>query len=155
MPTDYGYFEETKLGRPYDLKLLRRLYPYTRPYALILFGSIGLVLLMTALDLALPYVTKVAIDRYIVPPKEATGLQDNSSEIESEDRFVHADLTDPRHRAIVKKHPGLFKIEGNNALISYADISRLKKSELAELRKKVPPIIRHTQTLESPLIKKE
>jgi ATP-binding cassette subfamily B multidrug efflux pump len=135
MPTDYGYFEETKLGKPYDLKMLGRLYPFTRPYMLLLFGSIGLVLLMTVLDLALPYVTKVAIDRYIVAPKEAN-LQDNGSAIESENRFVQADLTDPRHRAIVKQHPGLFRIEGNKGLISYNDISRLKKSDLAELRKK-------------------
>lgn len=67
MKPDFGYFEETKLGKPYDLKLLKRIYPFARPYRLLLFGSIGLVLLITLLDLALPYVTKIAIDRYIVP----------------------------------------------------------------------------------------
>ena len=67
MKPDYGYFEESKLGKPYDLKLLKRIYPFTGPYRLLLFGSIGLVLLITVLDLALPYVTKIAIDRYIVP----------------------------------------------------------------------------------------
>ena len=67
MHSDYGYFEESQLGKPYDMKLLKRLYPYTRPYRRLLFWSIGLVLLITALDLALPIVTKVAIDRYIVP----------------------------------------------------------------------------------------
>ncbi|NNL75280.1 MAG: hypothetical protein HKO68_02960, partial [Desulfobacterales bacterium] len=56
MRPDYGYFEETKLGKPYDLKLLKRLYPFTRPYKGLLLGSIVLVLLITALDLALPYV---------------------------------------------------------------------------------------------------
>jgi len=45
MEPDYGYFEEKKLGKPYDVKLLKRLYPFTRPYRLLLFGSIGLVLL--------------------------------------------------------------------------------------------------------------
>ena len=79
MQSDYGYFEEKKLGKPYDLKLLKRIYPFTGPYRLLLFGSIGLVLFITALDLALPYVTKIAIDRYIVPltasltPANATG----------------------------------------------------------------------------------
>jgi ATP-binding cassette subfamily B protein len=67
MKPDYGYFEETKLGKTYDLKLLKRIYPFARPYRLLLFGSIGLVLLITFVDLALPYVTKIAIDRYIVP----------------------------------------------------------------------------------------
>ncbi len=65
MHPDFGYFEETKLGKPYDVKLLKRLYPYTRAYRTLLFWSIGLVLLITALDLSLPYVTKIAIEHYI------------------------------------------------------------------------------------------
>jgi len=28
MHPDYGYFEETQLGKRYDVKLLKRLYPY-------------------------------------------------------------------------------------------------------------------------------
>ena len=82
MQHDQGYFEETKLGKTYDIKLLKRLYPFARPYRLLLFGSIGLVLLITCLDLALPYVTKIAIDRYIVPTTDAIAAgrsSDNSS----------------------------------------------------------------------------
>ena len=79
MQPDYGYFEEKKLGKPYDVKLLKRLYPFTRPYRLLLFGSIGLVLLITVLDLALPYVTKVAIDRYIVPQMDRQSAVDKKS----------------------------------------------------------------------------
>ncbi|MBW2437267.1 MAG: hypothetical protein JRF29_08300, partial [Deltaproteobacteria bacterium] len=67
MHPDYGYFEETQLGKPYDLKLLRRLFPFVSAYKKLIVYSILLVLGITALDLALPYVTKVAIDRYIVP----------------------------------------------------------------------------------------
>ncbi|MBU1303910.1 MAG: ABC transporter permease subunit, partial [Alphaproteobacteria bacterium] len=36
---------------PYDLKLLRRLYPFARPYRLMLFGSVALVVLITLIDL--------------------------------------------------------------------------------------------------------
>ena len=32
MHLDYGYFEETQLGKPYDVKLLKRLLPFIRPY---------------------------------------------------------------------------------------------------------------------------
>jgi len=67
MHIDYGYFEEKQLGKPYDVKLLGRLYPYTKPYKLLLLSSIVLIVLITLLDLSLPYVTKIAIDRYIVP----------------------------------------------------------------------------------------
>ncbi len=67
MRTDYGYAEEKRLGRPYDLKLLARLVPFVRPYGGMLGLAVVLVLTITALDLALPYVTKVAVDRFIVP----------------------------------------------------------------------------------------
>ena len=70
MRPEPDYFEETRLGKPYDLKLLRRLTPSSVPRRLLL-GSIGLVVLITLLDVALPYVTKLAIDRYIVPPSQA------------------------------------------------------------------------------------
>ena len=63
MHPDYGYFEETQLGKPYDVKLLKRLLPFIQPYKLLILWSIFLVIGITALDLALPYVTKVAIDR--------------------------------------------------------------------------------------------
>jgi ATP-binding cassette subfamily B protein len=135
MHPDYGYFEETKLGKPYDLKLLKRLYPFTRPYRLLLYGSIGLVLLITALDLALPYVTKVAIDRYIVPTKD-TVMVDNATAIKSKTRVIQADLTNKQQRAIVERYPELFRIEGTTALISYDALSELKKPDLAVLRKK-------------------
>ena len=71
MKSDFGYFEEEKLGRAYDMRLLRRLYPYVGPYKVMLLGSIILVICITLLDLSLPYVTKIAIDRYIVPQADA------------------------------------------------------------------------------------
>jgi ATP-binding cassette subfamily B protein len=75
MRTDYGYFEEKQLGKAYDFKLLRRLYPFARPFGGLLLWSILLVIWITLLDLSIPYVTKVAIDRYIVPQIERNGRQ--------------------------------------------------------------------------------
>ncbi|MBT8367187.1 MAG: ABC transporter ATP-binding protein/permease [Deltaproteobacteria bacterium] len=130
MQPDYGYFEEKKLGKPYDVRLLKRLYPFTRPYRLLLFGSIGLVLLMTVLDLALPYVTKVAIDRYIVPLMDQLPAAESSPA-----RVLRVDLTDPRQQALVDKYRALFTIEGSTALIPYSGLSRIDKSDLAVLRR--------------------
>ena len=134
MQPDYGYFEETQLGKPYDLKLLKRIYPFTRPYRLLLFGSIGLVLLITALDLALPYVTKIAIDNFIVP---LTGSETLIAEGEkkSTEGYIRADLSDPQQQALVGKYPDLFRVEGTSALIKYQALARLEKSDLALLRK--------------------
>ncbi|MBW2266335.1 MAG: hypothetical protein JRF28_09300, partial [Deltaproteobacteria bacterium] len=66
MRREYGYFEEDKLGKPYDLRLFRRFFPHIRPYKMLFLLSVVLVSAITVLDLALPYLTKVAIDRYIV-----------------------------------------------------------------------------------------
>jgi ATP-binding cassette subfamily B multidrug efflux pump len=134
MQPDYGYFEETRLGKAYDVRLLRRLHPFIRPYRLLLTASIGLVLIITFLDLALPYVTKIAIDRYIVPLKASTPVG-KKSDLESANRVIRVDLTNPQQQALVDKYPGLFKIEGHTATIAYDALPRIQKSDLAVLRR--------------------
>ncbi len=134
MKPDYGYFEETKLGKPYDVKLLKRIYPFTAPYRLLLFGSIGLVLLITVLDLALPYVTKIAIDDYIVPlTASETPVAD--PEQGSIKKAIRVDLDDPQMQALVNQYRELFTVEDNHAMIHYTALSKLKKTDLASLRK--------------------
>ncbi|BEQ15729.1 ABC transporter ATP-binding protein [Desulfoferula mesophila] len=65
-PGDFGYMEGDQLGKPYDFRLLKRLASYGRPHlAVILFASL-LTLLATGLDLSLPYITRLAIDNYMV-----------------------------------------------------------------------------------------
>jgi ATP-binding cassette subfamily B multidrug efflux pump len=67
MHGNYGYFEEGKLGKPYDWPLWRRLASYARAYLKVIGLSCALILLVTGFDLALPYLLKVGIDRYILP----------------------------------------------------------------------------------------
>jgi ABC-type multidrug transport system fused ATPase/permease subunit len=66
MYTDFGYMEEGKLGKPYDLKLMARLGGFLRPYWKMMALSLLFVLVIAGLDLIIPYLTKEAIDRYIV-----------------------------------------------------------------------------------------
>jgi ATP-binding cassette subfamily B multidrug efflux pump len=63
---DYGYMEEGQLGKPYNLSLLKRLIPYARPYKKILFLALILTLAITLFDLSIPYLPKIAIDKYIL-----------------------------------------------------------------------------------------
>ena len=63
MRHDMGYFEEQHLGKAYGVRLLRKLYPFSKPYRLLIGLSILLVILITLLDLCVPSITKVAIDR--------------------------------------------------------------------------------------------
>jgi ATP-binding cassette subfamily B protein len=76
MRFDYGYAEEDRLDKNYDLHLLRRLVPFLKPYRRLLILSVGTVILLTLIELALPYFSKIAIDRYIVPVRNAAAAID-------------------------------------------------------------------------------
>ncbi len=66
MHFDYGYMEEGRLGKPYNIGLLKRLIPYARSYKRPIVLALALTLLITLFNLFIPYLPKVAIDRYIL-----------------------------------------------------------------------------------------
>ncbi len=134
MHSDYGYFEESQLGKPYDVHLLRRLLPFARPYNRMLLWSIGLVVLITLLDLALPYLTKTAIDRFIVPRQDfAAGERGADPRGE---RRLDVRIEDPQAAAAARKYPQFIEIDGSAARIAYEDLSRLAPSDLRALRRR-------------------
>ncbi|MGH2442134.1 MAG: ABC transporter ATP-binding protein [Chloroflexota bacterium] len=57
--------EDEILGKAYDGRLARRLLPYLRPYLGRVSVAVAFLLATGVLDLAGPYLTKIAIDRYI------------------------------------------------------------------------------------------
>jgi ATP-binding cassette, subfamily B, multidrug efflux pump len=63
---DYGYIEEEKLGRPYDLGLLKRLFPCLWPWRYLWLSGLALSIGLTLLDLVPPYLTKQAIDHHLM-----------------------------------------------------------------------------------------
>jgi ATP-binding cassette subfamily B multidrug efflux pump len=79
MYTDFGYMEEGKLGKSYDLKLMTRLGGFLRPYWSLMALSLLFVLIMAGLDLLIPYLTKEAIDRYIVVAAREVVLKEDGS----------------------------------------------------------------------------
>jgi ATP-binding cassette subfamily B multidrug efflux pump len=60
-----GFHEDDPVDKSYDRTLLRRLLRYLAPYKLPVGVSFVLIVAMAALDLVGPYLTKVAIDKYI------------------------------------------------------------------------------------------
>ncbi len=65
--------EEEILGKSYDIVLMRRLLGYLRPYRLQVAISFAAILGTSALQLAQPYLTMIAIDHYIAVG-DVTGL---------------------------------------------------------------------------------
>lgn len=126
---DFGYFEEQSLGKTYDVQLIRRLLPFLTPYRMRIGISVGLVMLITLLDLALPFVTKVAIDRYIVP--QAAG-ETGSKPINSQ--MVDVSLASPAVAGVVRRYPALFTVTDDRASISWSDLAELDPRDLKTLR---------------------
>ncbi len=57
--------EEEILGKAYDARLMARILRYLRPYRKLLAISFAFLMLQTVSQLLGPYITKIAIDRYI------------------------------------------------------------------------------------------
>jgi ATP-binding cassette, subfamily B, multidrug efflux pump len=58
--------EEEVLGKAYDSRLMRRLLRYLRPYSWQVAIALGAIVLKAAADVVGPYLTKIAIDKYLV-----------------------------------------------------------------------------------------
>ncbi|MFP4629530.1 MAG: ABC transporter ATP-binding protein [Desulfohalobiaceae bacterium] len=127
MPIDFGYFEEEQLqDRGRDFSILRRFWPFVRPYRLAVLGSLLLVLGITCLEIAVPYLTKVGIDRYIVPQQESSQEQDQ--------RMYSFDPQSPGGRLLLQEFPDLVQKEGDQALIPFSSLQELSREELQRLR---------------------
>jgi ATP-binding cassette subfamily B protein len=135
-----GYFEEEELGKPYDLKMFKRLRPFVSPYRRFIIGSVCLIVAISLIDLSIPYISKIAIDRYMMPREvrgSGFGVSGNPSP-----RTAHpppalrVGMTDADVATIVRKYPLLFRIEGNDALIPYKLLPQIQRKDLVLLRKK-------------------
>jgi len=118
---DYGYMEEGKLGKPYDFRLLKRLSCYALPYKKTFATALLLTILITLFDLAVPYVTKIAIDRYILA---------------SWYRIRTDNLTDSKVKDTLNRYNHLLKKtrEGDSYFISNLNMKKLDPADLHILK---------------------
>ncbi|HSU33346.1 MAG TPA: ABC transporter ATP-binding protein [Bryobacteraceae bacterium] len=68
--------EEEVLGKAYDGRLMKRLLTYMRPYKAIVAASLILLLVDSLLQIIGPLLTKLAVDRYLVPNGNAHTVLD-------------------------------------------------------------------------------
>jgi ATP-binding cassette subfamily B multidrug efflux pump len=120
---DYGYSEEGELGKPYNLRLLKRLAGYAFPYGKTVAAGLLFSILITLFDLAAPYLTKIAIDQYILSSWYG---------VDSE-RTV-----DPQDRNILKKYRRLFIQDKDKSwlFISNENLKDIDPAELHLLKEK-------------------
>jgi len=138
MQHDGGYFEEGQLDKQRDLRLLARLLPFLTPYRAMLAASVALVLLLTALDLTLPYLTKMAIDRYIVPVQTDSIPSDSNKPAEETSsrtkRWLMLSNDNPALPALRARYPELIVRRDAGWAIAYQDLDRLSPEERRHLR---------------------
>ena len=132
MRFDYGYDEEQRLGKPYDLNLLRRVLPYASPHRAKLALSVALVVAITLLELSVPYITKEIIDRHIVPRDRIAG--ETGDRQQADERWLSVDLKDPVVAEVVDREKNLFRIREDQAAIRLTDLERLDPASLSRLR---------------------
>ena len=57
--------EDEVVGKAYDSRLMRRLIRYLYPYKFAAFVSLAAILIKAGTDVLGPYLTKIAVDRYM------------------------------------------------------------------------------------------
>jgi ABC-type multidrug transport system fused ATPase/permease subunit len=123
MRGEYGYMEEGPLGKAYNLRLLRRLAHYARPYTKIIYLALFLTIVITLLDLALPYLTKITIDRYVI----ASWYRINLSAIHETSA---GDITKKYGRFLTKSKDGAY------GLMSHMHVKKIDPSDLHAYRQR-------------------
>jgi ATP-binding cassette subfamily B multidrug efflux pump len=68
--------EEEVLGKAYDARLMRRLLTYLRPYKVQTAIALVAIVMKALADVLGPYLTKIAIDKYLVHPSKSAGFLD-------------------------------------------------------------------------------
>ena len=66
-----SYHEEEILGKAYDSRLMKRLLSYLKPYRWLVIISVIILVISSLAQLAGPYLTKIAIDKYITQGDKA------------------------------------------------------------------------------------
>ena len=93
---DMSTHDEDVVGKAYDARLMRRLLGYLRPYRLHAALALAAIIANSMLQLAQPYLMKLAIDRYI-PAGDLAGVN----------RIALWYFAHPRRRLLPRVHPDL------------------------------------------------
>jgi len=112
-------FQEDKVKSTYDSRIMKWFLQYLKPYKHLIAFSLLFLIFTTFFDLALPYITKIAIDRYIMPSYGEIVLQGKNPDFEEE---------------LLKKYGEFLIPLGEDRYL--VDLSKIPKEERVFLEKK-------------------
>ncbi|NIP38553.1 MAG: ABC transporter ATP-binding protein [Candidatus Dadabacteria bacterium] len=103
-------------NKTYDMKIIKWLFRFGRPYKLFMILSFVLMLFAAFLELTIPYLAKVAVDSYITP--SWAKIYKTS---EDEDIFRQISL---------KYKDSIIELDGRSSLINLKQLTRVEKTNL-------------------------
>ncbi|VFQ44272.1 ABC transporter ATP-binding protein [Desulfoluna butyratoxydans] len=118
-----GYIEETDITQSKDYRLAGRLIPFITPHRKLLAAALLLVIVLTVLDLSIPWITKEALDRYIVPDPGRP-----------ETRMIAVDTSDPAVNRFLLAHPELRSKGGGTLAIPRTALDKADPETRLRLR---------------------
>ncbi len=113
-----SHAEEEKRKKSYGFRIIKWLFDFTIPYRRYIIFSVFLVLLTAWLELSIPYMTKIAVDSYILPQWREVELSGK------ENRFEEG-IKEKYKKDIIPLGGGLLLI--NLAAVEKADKLSLEK----------------------------
>ncbi|SDU55861.1 ABC transporter ATP-binding protein [Desulfobacula phenolica] len=133
MRLSMNFPDEESLDKPKDIRLLKRFFPFIMKRKLMVTVSVALVMAISALDLAMPYVTRIAVDRYIVPGLDFSSQRDGIQG-EGSPPALAVEIKTKEMETVILSHPGLFERQGNTATLSSEHLDRLTREEMRIMR---------------------
>ncbi len=126
----------------YDRRMLSWLFGFIKRWKWFLAASFFLMTFAAALEVAVPYITRQAVDNYISLPRvknpdgEIVDASSRGKNGVSSEKYLVVDITDPLSESskIAARHPELFVRKDGAAHISGEDLRSLPKREIKTLR---------------------
>lgn len=102
--------------KTYDIKILKWLFHFARPYRVFMTISFVLMIFAALLELAIPYLAKIAVDNYITP---------------SWAKIYRTSADEKIFTNITKKYKStVIELDNKSSLINLKNLSRIEKTNL-------------------------
>jgi ATP-binding cassette subfamily B multidrug efflux pump len=113
--------EETRAKVTYDLKVIRWLFNFAKPFKKFFVFSLFFMIITAGLELLIPYITKIAVDSYIFPSWREATFSDQKRDKEFE-------------KQLKEKYPtSIIKLDKDRYLVDLSEVSAAEKNNLEKL----------------------
>ncbi len=115
--------EQNPDKKTYDIKIIKWLFEFARPWRVLLALSLLFMIATAGLELLVPYITKIAVDKYIYPSWRVVEFDDDAKGKE-----ISSDIN--------ARYPGLvLSMGGGKYLIDLSELSSVDRNNIEKTNK--------------------